>query len=129
MVGRSWRNDLRAYETGKYQPVVPTVRCVSAVSAGASPILVDETLGHEPVRVGAYLSYNDWPFMVTGRSGSGASTTLSVTLLRTAIPVGGAISLAASGLFLATSDTMGNPAYDVNRVARFDLDFKEWINR
>lgn len=104
-------------------------RCVSAVSAGSTTITVDETGAREPVRVGAYLSYDDWPFVVVGRSGGGNAAVLSVKMLRTPIPAGKPIDLLATGLFLAKTDTMGAPGYGVDRIATIDLDFIEWLHR
>ena len=128
--GRTWQSDLRAYQQGLYQAPSPTVTCVAAAAAGASTITINETAAREPVRVGAYLSYNDWPFIVTGRSGSGASVTLSVSMLRTAITAGAAISTAATGLFLGASDAMGNPSYDPRDAwTSVDLNLIEWLNR
>ncbi len=124
-----WQSDLHAWRAGLYQEYAPTVTCTVAASAGATTITVDERVAPEPVRIGAYLSYNDWPFIVTGRTGAGAATVLSVEMLRTGVPAGGKVDLLAKGVFLASSDGMGNPAYDVNRVASFDLDLIEWINR
>ncbi|MBT9387017.1 hypothetical protein KM176_24465 [Pseudooceanicola sp. CBS1P-1] len=126
---RDWRADLQAWQRGIYRPHRPVVTCTTAVAAGATTITVNEALAGQPVRVGAFLSYDDWPFVVTGRAGAGAAVTLSVKMLRTAIPAGAAIDLAASGVFLGTSDTMGNPAYDTSGVASVDLDFREWIGR
>lgn len=127
--GGGWSSIWSAFRAGLYVEPRPQVPCAAGVAAGATSIVVDETLAPRPVPVGCYLSYDDWPFAVTGRSGSGAATTLQVTLLRKAIPPGGQIDLIARGVFLGTSDAMGFPEYGVDRVARPQLDLVEWITR
>lgn len=125
----SWRDDWRAYEAGLYVEPRPQILCPAGATAGATSIVVDETSAPRPIPVGCYLSHDDWPFAVVGRSGSGAATTLEVKMLRRAIPPGGQIDLVARGLFLATSDAMGFPEYGVERVARPQLELQEWITR
>lgn len=127
--GGGWRSDWRAYQAGLYQEPRPQVTVVTAASAGASSITVDETDAPRPIPVGAHLSHNDWPFAVTGRSGSGAAVVLQLKMLRRAIPAGAKIDLIARGLFLATSDAMGFPDYGLDRVARPQLELVEWITR
>lgn len=121
--------DWQAYLFGQYVEPRPRVPVVSAVSAGASSIVVDETALIEPVRVGAYLSYADWPFVVTGRSGSGAAVTLSVQMLRTAIPAGALVDLCARGVFLSDDGVAGNPVYGRDMRTAFEMSFTEWITR
>lgn len=124
-----WWSDWQAWRSGQYVEPRPQVFCVGAVLAGASSITVDESGAREPVRIGAYLSHNDWPFAVTGRSGSGAATVLQVTMLRRPIADGAAIDLFARGIFTAADDAMGWPDYDTSRVARPVLALQEWITR
>lgn len=119
----------RAWEAGMYIEPRPQVTLVSAVPAGASAIVVDERPAPHPVRVGQILSHDDWPFLVEGRSGAGSAVTLQVAMLRKPIPAGASIDLIARGIFLATSDAMGFPAYGRDRVARPQLDLVEWITR
>lgn len=119
----------RAYQAGVYAEPRPQIPVRAAVSAGATSIAVDESGAWRPVRIGAILSYDDLPFVVEGRTGSGDTTVLSVSMLRTAIPASGQIDLIARGLFLATSDSMGWPEYGLDWVARPQLDLIEWITR
>ena len=127
-VGQSWQADWSDYQTGLYVERRPQVICTGA-AAGATSITVDERTIDEPVRVGAIMSHNDWPFVVLGRAGYGAATVLRVTALRRAIPAGSAIDCIARGLFRATDDASGWPSYGVNRVATPALDLAEWITR
>jgi hypothetical protein len=122
-------NVWRAYQTGQYVEPRPQVVAVGASAAGASSIVVDERAAPHPVRVGSYLSFNDWPFAVTSRSGSGAAVTLGVSRLVTAIPNGSGIDLRARGLFTLTEDGSGHPDYGTTRVAMPQLSLQEWITR
>lgn len=121
--------DWAAFLAGTYVEPRPRVAAVGATLAGATAIVVDETAVADPVRVGAYLSYLDWPFLVTGRSGSGAAVTLQVQMLRVAIPDGALIDLYARGVFLSSDAMAGNPAYGRNMRTSFDMAFSEWITR
>jgi len=129
VAGGDWRSDLRAYLAGIYVEPRPQIICPAGATAGATSIVVDERLAPRPVKVGAFLSHDDWPFAVTARSGSGEVTTLSVKMLRRPIPAGAAIDLFARGIFIATSDAMGFPEYGLSRSARPQLDLQEWITR
>lgn len=121
--------DIAAWRSGHYTEPRPQVSCVSAVSAGAETLLVDETMALSPIQVGAHLSYADWPFMVVDRSGSGAATVLTVDLLRTAIPAGGQIDLIPRGLFLMDDPSQGAAAYGRQQRITPQLALSEWITR
>lgn len=121
--------EFEAWQAGLYTEPRPQVPTVATATAGATTITVDERLAPRPIAVGAILSYDDWPFLVEARSGSGIATVLTVALLRTDIPEGGQIDLIARGVFVATSDAMGWPEYGVDRVAYPQLDLQEWITR
>ena len=125
----AFESDWRAYRAGQWVEPRPQIPAVSAVLAGASSIVVDERGARAPVRVGAYLSYEDWPFLVVGRSGSGAAVTLEVEMLRRAIPAGAQIDLLARGIFLSGDLAGSNPAYGLDRVAAPRLALREWITR
>ncbi|WP_104492057.1 hypothetical protein [Paracoccus denitrificans] len=124
-----WSRQWRAYQGGMWVEPRPQITCPAGAAAGATSIVVDERAAPRPIPVGSYLSHNDWPFAVVGRSGSGTATTLQVKMLRRAIPPGAAIDLLARGLFIGGSDAMGLPEYGLDRVARPQLDLMEWINR
>ncbi|GGE26588.1 hypothetical protein SAMN05421774_11256 [Gemmobacter megaterium] len=127
--GAGWREVWSAWQSGLYVEPRPQMPCAAPAAAGATSIVVDESALSRPITVGSFLSYQDWPFAVTGRSGSGAATTLQVELLRVAIPAGAQIDVIARGVFLASGDAMGLPAYGLDRVARPQLDLVEWITR
>lgn len=127
--GAGWRAIWSAYQSGLYVEPRPQMPCAAPAAAGATSIVVDESALARPVTVGSFLSYQDWPFAVIGRSGSGTVTTLQVELLRVAIPAGAQIDVIARGIFLASGDAMGLPAYGLDRVARPQLDLVEWITR
>lgn len=122
-------DDWEAWLAGQYVEPRPQIPAVAAAAAGDSTLVVDERLAPFPVQVGAFLSYGDWPFLVTSRSGSGATVTLEVALLRTAIAEGASIDLLARGLFVGTADEDGSPAYGADRIARPQLDLVEWVTR
>ncbi|NBE05926.1 hypothetical protein [Paragemmobacter ruber] len=119
----------RAYLAGQWVEPRPVALAVGSSLAGAASIVIDERAARQPVRVGQYLSYQDWPFLVTGRSGAGAAVTLQVEMLRRAIPAGAQIDLLARGVFLNTDLGAGNPAYGMDRVAAPRLVLSEWITR
>ncbi|MBZ4023246.1 hypothetical protein CKO11_12335 [Rhodobacter sp. TJ_12] len=126
---QGWRADWADYQRGFYSEARPQVICAAGAAAGATSITVDERALPAPIKVGAYLSHNDWPFAVTGRSGTGAATVLEVAQLRRTIPAGGPIDCIARGLFRATDDATGQVGYGLDRVARPTLDLVEWITR
>lgn len=128
--GGPWREEWRAVLSGQYVEPRPQAPAVGAVSAGATSLVVDERGLVQPVRVGTWLSYLDWPFVVVSRSGVGASVTLGVRLLRVAIPNGGQIDVIARGIFVMAEDGGGQPAYSAaDPVARPEFDLLEWITR
>lgn len=128
-VRRDWQRNWSAFQSGLWQEPRPQIICPDGAAAGASSIIVDERLSPRPIPVGCYLSHDDWPFAVVGRSGSGAATTLQVKMLRKAIPANASIDLIARGLFLASSDAMGFPDYTAGSIAQTQLDLVEWITR
>lgn len=121
--------NFRAWRDGVYVEPRPQVPAVAAASAGSTTITVDERLAEQPIPVGAILSFEDWPFLVRARSGSGAETVLTVTMQRRAIPEGGQIDLIARGVFAASSEAMGWPLYGSGYVAQPKLEVQEWITR
>ncbi|MGL4309804.1 MAG: hypothetical protein ACRCSU_04900 [Paracoccaceae bacterium] len=127
--GDDWRRQFAAWVSGTYAEPRPTVTAVVAASAGATTLQINETALRHPVRVGSFLSYADWPFIVTGRSGNDAAVTLQVEMLRTAIPAGGLIDVNARGLFIQTDQMAGNPSFALNRPAEAQMSFSEWITR
>lgn len=127
--GGSWRSDWRAYQAGLYVEPRPTVRLVSAAAAGTTQIVVDERAARAPVRIGSYLSHNDWPFAVTDRTGAGAAVTLDVVMLRRAIPANAQIDLFARGVFAAQSDDAGFGSYEPGRGFQVQMPLQEWITR
>ncbi|AXQ93208.1 hypothetical protein LV780_04905 [Cereibacter azotoformans] len=122
------RDDIAAFLTGHYVEPRPRVPVVGAVSAGETSLVVDETGLPSPIRVGGYLSHNDWPFAVVARSGSGSAVTLTVRMLRKAIPDGALIDVFARGIFLSTEDAMGLPAFSRGSFG-VPLSVIEWIGR
>lgn len=124
-----WQTDWSAWRAGLYVEPRPVVSCASGAAAGATSITVDERLADRPIQVGQFLSHDDWPFVVTGRSGRGATAVLQVQMLRKPIPSGADIDLIARGIFVGTTDAMGWPVYGLDRVARPSLDLQEWITR
>jgi hypothetical protein len=127
--GADWRSQWAAYRAGAYVEPRPMVTCTAAAAAGATTLQIDETAIRRPIAVGAYLSYADWPFIVTGRSGSGAAVTLTVEMLRTAIPLNGQIDVNARGIFIQTDGAAGNPRYSARTAAVAEMSLVEWITR
>lgn len=125
-----WRNSVDDYLNGRYIEPRPVITCAVTAAAGAEAITVDERAAARPVRVGSILSAADWPFVVTGRSGSGAATVLTVEMpLRRSIAAGAQIDLAPRGLFIASDDAMGWPSFDGSTSQSPTLDLAEWITR
>lgn len=122
-------SDIEALRLDQYIEPRPQILAVGASAAGAATIVIDERLATQPVSVGAFLSYDDWPFTVTSRSGTGAAVTLGVSRLVTAIPDGAAIDLRARGLFTLVDDAAGNPSYGLSRIATPQISLQEWITR
>ncbi len=104
----------------------PSVGCSGGAAAGAEQVVVQE--GSHQVAIGQFISWNDWPYVVTSRYKPGPSTVIGVQPpLRVAIPSGATLSLRAFGLFKMTSDTTGNPAYGGGRRATPVFEFEEWL--
>jgi hypothetical protein len=125
----AWVADWAAYLSGYYVEDRPQILCAEAADAGATTLLVDERMASAPVGIGAYLSHDDWPFVVTDRVQEGVYARLSVQMLRRPIALGAAIDLEARGVFIGSSDTMGLPEYGLGRTSGPKLDFVEWITR
>ncbi len=124
-----WESVFTAWRNGQYVEPRPQVRVVTAAAAGATTLLVDESSARVPCIIGAILSYEDWPFTVVGRSGSGDAVTLQVERLAVAIPANGMVDQLARGLFQVSEDMEGQPDYDINKVARPSFSVREWITR
>jgi hypothetical protein len=127
--GGGWMEIWEGYRRGLYVEPRPQVQAVGASLTGASTLVIDEREAPEPVRAGTFLSYDDWPFLVRARSGSGAAVTLTVDMLRVDIPNGGNIDLIARGLFVARDESAGWPTYGLDGVARVALPVTEYITR
>lgn len=125
----SIHTDLTAWLQGMYDEPRPQVPCVVAASAGSTSLAIDETFAAAPVQVGSHLSYQDWPFLVLGRSGVGASTVLEVAMQRRAIPPGGLIDLIPRGVFLMSDPTQGAVGYGRQQRMVSSLTLAEWITR
>jgi len=125
-----WRSALTLYLNGAYVEARPVIHCAVAAAAGASSITVDERGIGSPVRIGAILSVDSWPFVVVGRSGHGASAVLEIEMpLRRPVAVGAVIDLAARGLFVAAGDEMGWPSFEGSVFSAPSLSLSEWITR
>ncbi len=107
----------------------PMLKLLTAVLPGDTTLLVDERLTRQPVAIGAFLSYNDWPMIVTGRTGSGASVTLTVEMLRVAIPANADIDLKARGIFRFDSDMTGATSYGTANMSSPSVQLTEWVTR
>ncbi|NRB18058.1 MAG: hypothetical protein HRU33_10960 [Rhodobacteraceae bacterium] len=77
------------------------------------------------------MSHDDWPFVVTWVTLiSGDVYELSIQMpLRAAIAVGDLINLRGVGRFEAVDEKAGNPAYDLQRVSKIQLSFREVLTR
>lgn len=114
---------------GDFSEWFPKVVCVGDVQAGSSQITIDEVNAPFPVRVGAWLSFNDWPFQVEDRIGHGANVTLSISRLHVGIPHGAQIDLIARGLFVSVDPKNGSAGYGFSQIARPQINMYEWITR
>ena len=102
----------QTWGTGQPWALVPVVTLTAAASAGAESITVDE---HGlAVTVGQFLSIYDWPMVVTSRTVSGGTATLTVSPpMRVAAAVGAGLRRKAFGRFELVSDTDGNPEFSL----------------
>jgi hypothetical protein len=119
--------------TGQGFSYLPAVELVAAAAPGDRVLILrDLGFGH-PLRVGMFLSHNDWPIRITSRTeiedDDGPLVEVTVApFLRNAIPAGALIEMAATGIFEVT-DGSGNPAYDLSRISTPTLNVQEWLNR
>lgn len=106
----------------------PTAVLASNAAAGAVQITVTEPF--YPAREGSFISIADWPYIVVGRVRAGSNWRLTIEMpLRRAAAAGAVVNLCAHGLFRATDDLMGNPAFGVDGLSTPELSFAEWITR
>ena len=127
--GANWGLEFAALQSGQYLEYRPQVACAAGAAAGAASIIVNEANLDTPVRVGQWLSYDDWPFLVVGRTGSGVAVTLTVERLAVTIPPAALIDVHARGIFKATDDSMGWPSYGAGAFTDLNLSFVEWMLR
>ncbi len=123
----TWSNG-QTFSAGKGWAFDPTCAAPEAAARGAEEITISSP---ERPRVGQIMSHDLWPFAVTWVEVGAADTyRIGVQMpLRSDIAVGDRIKLRGEGLFEATDESMGNPAYGLDRVSRPRLSFREWINR
>jgi hypothetical protein len=108
----------------------PFMLVKSAVAKGATSVVVDTSpVSDYTPQVGEVLSNKDWPFIVTEVYPTGANEyTLTVEPpFREAILEGEMIDIIPYGIFKVTSDTSGNPSYDVNLRSTPKFEFVEWL--
>jgi len=119
------------FNTGVGVAFQPFGLAVGAVAAGSEQMRIDVSPTGIAPRQGQIMSHDDWPFAVTWVdhvSGDIYDVGLQMPL-RTAIADDATINLRGHGLFEATDDLMGRAEYNINRVARPRLSFREVLNR
>lgn len=127
--GRPFSND-RRFSTGQGFAYVPFANVITGGAAGATELLVDDAGAHKPLRPGIFVSHDDWPYAVTSVVPEDGYKLITVEMpLRAEIPSGSNLDLDARGLFVAETDTMGNPEYGKKLRATPRGQFKEWLNR
>lgn len=106
---------------------LPQVRCIGGAAAGATEIVVSESTAPCPVRVGAIMSHDDWPFAVTWRMPEGGSLVrLGVEMpLRRPVPANALIDMAAFGLFEMVEPRTGNAPYRSSRFSETEFQLQE----
>ncbi|WP_299558729.1 hypothetical protein [uncultured Sulfitobacter sp.] len=120
----------KRFNTGKGFGYAPYATNLTAAVAGATSLEINDDNAPRPVRQGVYISFNDWPYVVTSVSQDGGTKVITVeTPLRENIPAEAMIDLDAKGIFIADTDTMGNPEYGKDLKANPTASFVEWINR
>lgn len=111
----------------EYQPFMLVK---GAVAKGDTSVVVNTApvSGYTP-QVGEILSNNDWPFIVTEvyETGNNEYTLTVEPPFRAAIASGEMIDIIPYGLFKVTSDTSGNPGYDVTLRSTPKFEFVEWL--
>ncbi|MBB3995311.1 hypothetical protein GGR95_002966 [Sulfitobacter undariae] len=123
-------NTGQRFATGQGFADTPVVLNLTAAVAGATTLEISDADAPLEIRQGVYISHNDWPYVVTSVTKDGPAKIITIeTPLREAIPALGLIDLDAKGLFVAETDTMGNPEYGKDLKATPTATFVEWINR
>lgn len=108
----------------------PFVVAVGNFAAGSTQIVVDESPAAVPINEGMIMSHNDYPFFVTERYREGANYRITIEMpLRSPVQDGDLIFQYATGLFQASSDTMGVARYGANRISDVRLQFTEILTR
>lgn len=120
----SWDNDI----LWKYEPFF--VLSVAA-SAGATKIIVDISGEGVVPKIGQIISCNDYPYIVTyvtvDPENSNLVTLGIQTPLRESLPVNSEFKYIATGLFIAVTDTTGNPSYDGVGFSKPSFQFVEYL--
>jgi len=121
--GQPWGND-------EFWESNPLWLFAANAPRGSSTIRVTVPEGMPAPQQGRIVSHNDWPTIITSVAEISAQWELTIArpLIEAAVS-GDPLSLRPTGIFEAISDGTGNPAYDLDRVARPVMEFREYLNR
>ncbi|APE43417.1 hypothetical protein BOO69_08300 [Sulfitobacter alexandrii] len=119
----------RRFSTGWGFRFEPFVEAVGAALAGAETMRIEIPSGGIAPVVGQIMSHDDLPFMVTWIEPISADTfEIGIQMpLRRAIPAGAEIRMRGTGIFEATEEAMGLPAYGAGRTSTPRLLLQEWL--
>jgi hypothetical protein len=127
--GRPWDSG-EPWGSGELWEGEPFWLVETAAAAGATELRVTIPADMPDPVVGQIVSHQDWPtHVVEALEDTGVWTLRISRPLPVAAAVEDQIELRAKGIFEATDDTSGNPAYELERVSRFSMSFREDLRR
>lgn len=118
------------HSDGTGYATTPTVRPYFDAEPGDETIRVNATSINDALQPGQWFSHNDWPYQVTGMSGTMSSRTYTFEPpLRRAIPAGAELYIEASGLFALVDDMQGRMPLIYGKHGETQIQLVEWVNR
>ncbi len=120
------------FSTGSGFAYDPFYTCAKSAAQGSDVLQVNMPSGAPEPQPGQIVSdRQDWPIAITSVTAL-SSTKFELTVkpyLRAAIASGDAISMEATGRFVAVGDLVGNPEFGLTPHSRPQLQFREYLLR
>ncbi len=137
---RGWRqagdavtfSEGETFSAGEGFAYEPACRALTSAAAGDAHLDVDWLDNAVPPLQGMFLSYRDWPMIVTSvipLSAFAATYRLTVERLAVAVPADALVNLRATGLFLFTEDTAAALSHGPTGAATPRVSVIEWVTR
>jgi hypothetical protein len=119
------------FDTDVGYDYVPSVTTATDYDAGDETITVDATGINDALTAGQWFSCDDWPYQVTGISGTIIARTYEFEPpLRRDIPSGSTIIIGeATGLFAFIDDLQGRMPLELGKHGQAQIQLVEWTNR